>query len=401
MKKKLLPFAIIALVFIVVLGILLAANYAITPRLSGGEDFLVPWMGARAFLFEQSNPYTSEFSRETQVEIYGYPAEEGEYPYRLDIPFYLLVFYFPFALIENFDLARALWMSFAEIALFVVGLLSIYLAEWKVSRLNLALFFATLFFSFYGLYPLLEGGWAIFTALTLLLSLIAFREKQDEILGILLLFGTIHFQSGGLLFFFLLFLLITSRRWKTFSISLMVLISALGATLIFFPDWPLPFASSLLANLRIGHGLLLSESLQIWRPDDGALIANLLRWGALLILLLEWRAARGHNFQRILWVASLSLALTPFLGIRITPAIFTILFLPLVLIFKIAEDRWRYANIGISIFFLFLLSTWAIFLNMPNALEALTFAFPFLLFLALYWLRWWLVRPPRTWADRL
>lgn len=401
MKKKLLPFAAIALIFLLLVGILLAANYSITPRLSGGESFRVSWMGARIFLFEQSNPYTSDAAQETQIEIYGHPAKEGEYPYRLDIPFYLLVFYFPFAFIENFDLARALWMSFAEIALFGVGVLSIYLAEWRTSRINISLFFAALFFSFYGLYPLFEGSGAIFTALILLASLVAFREKWDEVLGILLIFGTFHLQSGGLLFFFILFFLITSKRWKIFTILGMTLIALFGITLIILPNWIIPFASSLLANSRVGQGFLLSETLQIWRPDDGLLIANILKWVSIFILFIEWRTVRGRDFQHILWVASLSIAITPFLEIHITPALFTLLFFPLALFLKTAQSRWKNAKWGIPVFLLFLLSSWIVFLKASHALEMLTFIFPFILLLALYWIRWWLIRPPRTWADQL
>ncbi len=380
---------------------MLAANYSITPDLSGGEHFRVSWMGARIFLFEQANPYVAESARETQIEIYGHPAKEGEYPYRLDTPFYLLIFYFPFALIENFDLARALWMSFAEIALFGVGLLSIHLAEWKTSRVNKVLFFVALFFSFYGLYPLLEGGGAIFTALILLASLVAFREKWDDVLGILLVLGVSHPQSGGILFLFIIFLLFTSRRWKALSVSVMTLIALLGITLIILPDWIAPFAGSLLANLRAGKGLLFNETLQIWRPDDGILIANIIKWISILVLLVEWRTARGRGFQHILWVASLSLILTPFLGVRITSAFFTLLFLPLVLLLKTAQSRWKSAKWIIPISFLFLLSSWVVFLQSSQALEMLTFSLPLILLIALYWMRWWLIRPPRTWADQL
>ena len=401
MKKKLLPFAAAALIFLLLVGILLAANYSITPRLSGGESFRVSWMGARTFLFEQNNPYLAESARETQIAIYGHPAKEGEYPYRLDTPFYLLILYFPFAFIENFDFARALWMSFSEIALFGIGYLSIHLAEWKTSRINLAFFFTALLLSFYGLYPLLEGSGAIFTALILLSSLIAFREKEDEVLGILLVFGVSYLQNGGLLFALILFLLITSKRWRVLSVSVMTLIALLGVSLIILPDWILPFASSLRANLSIGQGIFFGEALQIWRPDDGLLIANIIKWLSLLILILEWRTVRGRNFQHILWVSSLSLVIMPFLGIRTTPALFTLLFFPLALILKTAEVRWQYAKWGTVIASLLLLFSWEIFLQSSHALEILTFIFPLILFLALYWMRWWLVRPPRTWADQL
>ena len=292
-------------------------------------------------------------------------------------------------------------MSFAEIALFGVGLLSIYLADWKISNLNLTLFFTALFFSFYGLYPLLVGSSAVFTALILLLSLIAFREKWDEILGILLLFSSVHLQNGGLLFFFLFFLIITSRRWRVLSISIMTLIVLLSITLIIFPDWMIPYAGSFRANLRVGQGFLFSDTLQIWRPDDGALIAKIIKWVSLLLLIFEWRTVRGRDFQHILWVASLSLVITPFLGIRISPALYPFLFFPLALTFKTVEDRWKRAKWGIPLALFLLLTTWGIFWLAQHTLEILAFLFPLTLFLALYWMRWWLVRPPRMWADQL
>jgi hypothetical protein len=307
----------------------------------------------------------------------------------------------PFALIENFDLARALWMSFAEIALFAVGFLSINLAEWKASRINLVLFFLVLLFSFYGLYPLLDGSGAIFTALILLFSLVVFREEQDELLGILFLFGTLNLQRGGILLLFIIFLLITSKRKKAFSIFGMSLIVVLALTLILVSGWILPFLSSLRANMSVGQGLLFSEMLQIWLPDNGLLIANIIKWGFLLVLFFEWRAVRGRGFQHVLWVASLSIVMMPFIGVRTIPAFSTFLFLPLVLLFKIVQDRWRYANWSIFISLLLILSSWLLFVPLSDPFETLTYIFPAALIIALYWMRWWLTCPPRTWADRI
>lgn len=398
--KKILPYLLIFFALATLIAILTAANYRIIPELSGGESFRVKWMGARSYLFEHSNPYTLESAKETQIAIYGHPARADEYPFRLDTPFYLLVFYFPLAFIENFALARALWMSFAEIALLGVGFLSIYLAEWKISRTNLALFFLALFFSFYGAYPLMETSDAIFTALTLLLALIAYREKWDEILGVLLIFSLSTLQNGGLLFFFILFLVFSAKRWRVFSVFAMTFSILLAISLIFLSDWLLPFAGALRDNAEIGQGFFLSETLQIWR-DDGALIANILKWVFLLTLILEWRTARDKKFSHILWVASLSVILVPFFNISVTAAIFPALFLPLALLLKITQSRWENARFFIPLFFLLLLSAWFIFFQSPHATEILTFALPLALLLALYWMRWWLIRPPRTWADKV
>ena len=401
MKVKIISVAVFVFAFAILIGILFRINYTFTAKLSGGETFRVGWMGARNFLFEKENPYLAESAIDTQIAIYGQPAEEGEYPYRLDIPFYLLVFYFPFAFIEDFSLARALWMSFAEVALFGVGFLIINLAEWKLSHLNLTFFFLALFFSFYGLYPLLDVSVATFTALILLLSLIAFREKEDAMLGFLLLFSTIHLQNGALLLFFLIFLIVTTKRWRVFSIFGMSLTVVLIVTLIISSDWIVPYLGALRANLRVGQGLLFNETLQIWRSNDGALIANIIKWLALLILFTEWRIARGKDFIHLLWVASLSIVLTPFLNIRTTSALFPLLFLPFALFLKTAQSRWKNAKWWIPIFSTLLLSSWVFFVQMSHSLEILTFILPGTLFLALYWMRWWLIRPLRTWADQI
>ncbi len=358
-------------------------------------------MGSRAYLFDQINPYTAEFAREVQIEIYGHVANENEYPYRLDIPFYLLVFYFPFAFIENFDLARALWMSFAEITLFGVGFLSIYLAEWKISRLNLTLFFTAIFLSFYGLYPIMVASSAIFTTFILFLALVALREKWDEVLAILLVFGASYLTRGGLLFLLILFVLITSRRKRVFSVLAMSFISIVGFSLIIFPNWILPFASSLLANLCAEHGMLLGETLLIWYPNRGVLIAGIIKWISILVLILEWNAVRKGTNQHVLWLAGFSLAITPFLGIHITADIFPFLFLPLALILKNMQDRWRNRKWGVSLALLLLPTSWIIVWRVPYAIEILTYLLPLLLIFALYWIRWWIVRPPHTWADEV
>ncbi len=358
-------------------------------------------MGARAFLFDQENPYTEESAIKVQKEIYGHPAEKDEYPYRLDTPFYILIFYFPFAFIENFDLARAFWMSFAEIALFGVGFLSIHLAKWKISRRNLILFFTALFLSFYGLQPLILSSSAIFKALFLLLALFALQEKWDEILAILLVFGITYLDRGGLVFILIFFILITSRHWRVFSMLGMSVIALVGFSLIIYPDWLLPFANALLANLRATQGILFSETLQIWLPDKGNLIAQIIKWVAIFILALEWIAVRGRLSQHVFWVAGLSLAITPFLGFHITSDIYPFLFFPLALVFKTAQDRWGGTEWGISLVLTLLIASWVIYLRVPRAPEILPYLFPLLLIFSLYWMRWWIIRPPRTWADKV
>ena len=401
MKKKIQSYALFAFIFLLFLGLLFAINARITPHLSGGGEFRVAWQGTRNFLFEQKDPYSVKAAEAIQEEFYGRPAREGEYPYRLDLPLYMLFLYLPFALLEDFHLARALWLSFAEIAFLGVGFLSIRLTDWKASRLHLILFFLALFLSFYGIAALSFGASAIFTALIFLLALIAFAEGMDEALAALLLFGSLHAGEGGLAFLFILFLIFRARRWRVLSMMLMSLIALLGISFIISGDWFLPFLSSFLANLRAADGLLFSEMLQRWLPTKANLVSQVIKWGLLLLLLLEWRKTREQDFQHLLWTASLSLVLTPFLGVPLKATLYPFLFLPLALIFKTAKDRWQRAEWLIAPLLLLLLSTEIILWKFPQSYSLLAYLYPFLLLIGLYWVRWWIVRPPRTWADQL
>lgn len=400
MREKFIATIILLAILLAVTGVLTWVNYSVLPQVPGGEEFRVPWMGAHAFLSEGQSPYALATARNAQIAIYGNPAQEGQDPHYLDIPFYLLFLYFPLAQIKDFGLARALWMSFAEIALVGSVSLSLYLAEWKTSRFLSILFYLALSFSFYGLYPLISGSAAVFTVLIFFLCLLALREGWDEVLGILLIFGTFRLQNGGILFFFVLFWIIITKRWRTLSVSIMTLALFFVISFMLLPDWFMPFIRSILANLRSEQGYLFSELLQRWQFESALLLAQVLRWLVVVILFLEWRAARGKDFHRLIWVFSLNASLFPFLNLRVSPFAYAALFLPLALVFKIAENRWgKTARWGISILLILLLGSWSIFLHTDNALQILAFLLPAFLFIALYWLHWWYIRPPRTWVD--
>src|SRR5512144_890960 len=96
---------------------LLAANIEIARVLPGGEWFFMRWSGARAFLIEKIEPYSTEIAERTQEVAYGRPAFSSEYGYVLNDPFYMVLLYTPLALLKDFALARGIWMLLSEIAL--------------------------------------------------------------------------------------------------------------------------------------------------------------------------------------------------------------------------------------------------------------------------------------------
>ena len=400
MKDKLLFFSVFIVALALLLGSLIWLNQQLIPRVDAGEQFAAPWMGARAFLMEGRSPYSTPIAERVQVFVYGHHVEAGAYPYYLNIPFYQLFAYLPLALIPDFNLALAVWMSFAELALFGVGFLSIYLAHWKPTPWNAVLYFLVLFFSFYGLYPVLGGSGTVFTALLLLLALLAIREGWDVLLGILLIFGSLNLARGGLLFLMLIFWVYSAKRLQAIYLSAMSLMVVLVASFLLLPSWFSTFLGAFLANSRADYGLLFSDFLQFWIPAMGAPIAQIIRWLVVLAIFLEWGALRGKSFEHLLWTAAFSVSVVPFLNIHISPYFYTFLLFPLPLLFKIVEDRWGSISHWLAALFLFLiLSAWLLFARTTHALQLLTFLYPALLLLGLYWLRWWSLRAPRTWMD--
>ena len=78
---------------VVIFGsILIGVNIATSRVFHGGGGFFVATEGARAFLFEHTEPYSETVASLTQKIVYGRAANNGENPYFLTIPFFLLPF---------------------------------------------------------------------------------------------------------------------------------------------------------------------------------------------------------------------------------------------------------------------------------------------------------------------
>jgi hypothetical protein len=130
----------------------------------------------------------------------------------------------------------------------------------------------------------------------------------------------------------------------------------------------------------------------------------------LVMLFIEWRNVRNKEFQHIFWTSSLTLAVTPLLGIPVVPQDEVVLFLPLILFLAILDKRWprpgRWGAPGIALLIVFpgfwLLTAGLSWTGVSTVLnDVLMVLLPILLVIGLYWMRWWAVRPPRTWSDTL
>jgi len=411
------------LVFVLLaLGALLALNIYLATLLPGGEWLYLRWSGARAFLFEQVEPYGSTIAERVQQIVYGRNAFSSEYGYVLNDPFYIVLLYTPLAVLPEFlsiffrslspsmyfPIARGVWMLFSEAAMVGSVIFAVRLSEWEPPRWMLISLIGFSLFSYFSLNSLISNSPTIFLTFLYLSILLALRSFNDELAGALLFLAAYQWEVGALFFLFILIFVVANRRWGVlagFGMSLFVLCIV---SFLSYPGWGLPYIRAALSDWYRGASLNLDSILSFWFPESrfplGTIIAALL----LLLVFIEWLGAARENFRRVLWTASLSLAATPLLGFAVFPSNHVVLILPLVFVLLLVWERWnrRRALASALVLFIAFAVPFGLYLASVNInariyFELLAILPPLAAILGLYWMRWSAIRLPRTWLDQM
>jgi hypothetical protein len=400
---------IVAILIIAALIMVTWANYKFVQENPGGNDFLVHWVGTRALLVDGLSPYSDTVAERIQTLAYGRPAEPGEHELRVAYPLYSGLIFLPYALIADYDLARAVWMTTLEVALIGLAFLSLNLTRWKMSLWLLPLFLLFSVFWYHSLRPLINGNTVILVALFLAGAFAAIKSERDELAGILLALSTIKPHLVLLPIIFVLIWTISFGRWKTLGWMLISLGLLSISAALFIPDWPLQNLREIMAYVSYNPPGTPGAVFEIWLPATG----RKLGWGLSvilgLILLVEWILVRRKEFRWFLWTAGLTLVVSQWIGIQTDPGNFILLFLPLVLVFAMWAERWGRAGDVVIIFVMGLLFVlpWVIFLqtitygDQPMQHPVMFFPLPLFLLISLYWVRWWAIRPRSMLVEEL
>ena len=201
--------SLIGFVAVIVISVLIGINIGLGRSVHGGGEFYSAWNGARMFLFNHLDPYNLNVARQSQQLAYGHAASDGQNPYYLTIPFFLLPIYFPFALISDalpaffpskfvvdFSIVRGLWMILNEGALLATVVLAVRLIEWSPRKFFLIALFLLSIFSFYSISALVEGTPVILLCLLYFGILYALQNQQDELAGALMVLAFFRWEVG-------------------------------------------------------------------------------------------------------------------------------------------------------------------------------------------------------------
>lgn len=392
---------------LLLVGLLTWGNYRFAKDNPGGNDFLVHWMGTRSLIKDGLNPYSDEVAARIQQMAYGRLAQPGEHELRVAYPLYSVVVFFPFALIGDFTLARAVWMTVLEAGIVLLTLLSLRLARWRLSPVMIALLLIFSIFWYHGLRPLINGNAVILVALALVGALLALRSGADELAGVLLAFSTIKPQVVVLVIAFIAIWAMSNGRMRVVAwlVGTVLLLSVSAA--LFIPDWIVHNLREVIRYPSYNPPGSLQAAFEIWWPAWGQRVGWAFTGIMALVLLVEWRQNRFAEDRGFLWAVCLTLVAGQWTGIMTDPGNFIVLFPALALVLGLLDERWKTGGrvaIAASLLALFI-GIWAIFLNtvtyagQPIQSPVMFIPLPAFLLLMLYWVRWWAVEPPTVWYD--
>ena len=339
-QRSILVFILLVLVALAVLVGLFSANVRFVTANPGGNDFLVHWVGARAFLIDGESPYSDAVARDIQELAYGRPARTGEHELRVAYPFYSVAVFAPFALVSDFATARAAWMTVLEVSLILLAFVGLRLTNWRPGLLVLTSYFLFALIWYHAVRPLINGNAVILVALLVAGALLAIKNGRDELAGLLMAISTIKPQVVLLVFIFVLIWGISQRRWLLVGWMVGGVAFLTGIGMIFLPNWILQNIWEILRYPGYNPPGTPGAAFSAWMPAIGTRLGLGFTIVLGVLILLEWRTALGKDFHWFLWTACLTLVISGWIGIQTDPGNFIAMFPGLVLIFAIWEERW-------------------------------------------------------------
>jgi hypothetical protein len=399
-KRKRSDFLTVGLFILVIIAIagMTWVNHQYVDPSQFDDEFFPRWHGTRKFLDEGESPYTRSVSNEAQIQAYGRRARPSEDPLHFQYPFFAILYYAPFSLINSLNWARAAWMTVLEVCLVFTVVISIRLSRWKLPPLYLIPIFILAFGWIYTVYPLWEKSLSIIVVFFISAALLAIRNKLDILAGFLLLLASIKLNMVLLFILFVIIWAISRRRWYIIGSFLGWGVILLGVSLLIMPEWVEQYLRQIFPYLENPVFTNTWTVLQSWIPGIGRQLGWLLSGLFGLILIIEWVAAYKKDFDWFLWTAYLTLVISILIGIPSTTQNFVILLPVVILIMVGTADRWNIPGrvllilsvlLLVGVFWGYYFLTAQAGFNIPNN-PVFYLVLPLLTLIGLYWVRWWI-----------
>ncbi len=387
------------LIFITCGGIFFA-NILYTRNYAGGKYFLTQWTVSRAIISSGEDPYSDTVLYKIQQNAYGRPAMADEYEFRFNYPYFTLFLFLPFGLITDYSIARAAWMLLLEIMVVLIFLLSLNLANWTPnSRIKWLLFFFTATF-YHTLRAVVDGNLMIIETVVFLGLLIALRNHNDQLGGILLTGLFFEFQYTFILIIIILGFGFRYKRYRIINYFLGSTILLFGFSLLFQPDWILKYSQQLWLSITGYPPASFIGALKAIWGEVGMRIGVTSAIVFCILIFLEIVGSNKKGLWYFFWLIFLMIVALQWSGLPSVTDNFIFLIPGFIYSLKIIGERWD--KKGELIIFSFCISLfitlWAVFFatrtRSPAYQEPVIFyiIFPIIAFSSLYWGKWWVNR---------
>jgi hypothetical protein len=344
------------------------ATYAFfTSRFPGGNDFYARWANGCALIWTGENPYSDAVALQTQIGMYGRPAQPGEDQAAFSYPLYALFFFWPLCFVRAYPLAHAIWMTLMLYALLAGVVLLMRATRWRPPAWLWGVTMVWAVFNYPHARALILGQMATLVFVALAAAMWALREEHDFLAGALLAVTTIKPQMSFLLLPWVLWWAGWRRRWgvwKGFGLAMALLA---GLSFLLVPTWLADFVAGVrgydaVAGASYYHSLTWMVTRHL--VDLGPVVEAVCVVGFVVYVLLEAWRGRQAGWRGFLWTTGLLLVLTHFVAPRTATTHYSILLLPLFVCFERLQRQMRKWGVLVvlAIEGVLLVGQWAIFL---------------------------------------
>ncbi len=360
----------------------------------GGVDFYVKWSSARAIQTGEDSVYSKAVQDSLTEDAESFLFFELPENNRFTAPIFTLFLYYPFALIQDFELARSLWMTVCIILLiFGMKQQEQNVFQWPTKNGTGYFLLAFILFNIFSIITVLSGDILIIALTLILIALQHARKGNYELAGIFC--GLATFQPALALAWVILLSVFSVREGKWgvliwYVITTMLLILS---GFILQAGWTVEYLQTIILTIRA-----IPEYLQIQSFNIFQIIRTIIPIG---IFVIEWirTFARIDRPQNNKWLFNLSLVLFAIIVMPLKPEAFLLTLPAWIEIFSEWNKRRNnsakvisYINLGVYLLLsgIFLFTNQESLVNQQHISEIIYIISSIHVLISMYWIRGWL-----------
>ncbi len=364
-QKNLLIFVGLSLLFVLSV---VATHQLFTSQAPGANDFYPRWKGAQLFWKEGIDPYSETTSIAIQKGIYGRLALPTEDQLLFVYPFYTVFILLPLVFLPlSYSWIQAIWLVILQFSLIGSVFLCLRLVDWRMRPwlLGATLLWIVIFYN--SARTIILGQFSALVFLWLAGCLVALKNKQDGLAGVLLALTTIKPQMTFLVIPALFLWALGQRRWRLFGGFALAMGGLLAGSFLLLPDWLSSFIDQV---LYYPDYTVTPPPLWVitgyYFPELGEIAQRIMSILLLFYMAYQWRLLPhlAKASEKLLLILGLTLVVTNMIIVRTATTNYVVLYMPLFWGLNKLSKRLLYGDLFVAMFYLIsTVSMWVLFLT--------------------------------------